>query len=114
MQGLGSVASRRLWDGGAAPHQGPHAFGSFGSSVLLGKAGIGKLSGDVIVGPYSSDETYSPELNPMEPVWKTARKMTTQNQFYETTEKRDAALRTTFTKFQRRPVLIAAHVARFQ
>lgn len=57
---------------------------------------------------------YSPELNPMEPVWKTTRKMTTHNRFYETTHERDAALRTTFTKFQRRPALIAAHVARFR
>ncbi len=57
---------------------------------------------------------YSPELNPMEPVWKVTRKMTTHNRFYETTTERDAALRTTFTTFQRRPALIAAHVARFQ
>ena len=57
---------------------------------------------------------YSPELNPMEPVWKTTRKMTTHNRFYETTLERDIALRTSSTKFQRRPSLIAAHVARFQ
>ena len=57
---------------------------------------------------------YSPELNPMEPVWKTTRKMTTHNRFYETTHERDTALRTTFTRFQRRPALIAAHVARFR
>jgi transposase len=57
---------------------------------------------------------YSPELNPMEPVWKTTRKMTTHNRFYSTTLERDQALRATFTKFQRRPSLIAAHVARFR
>jgi transposase len=57
---------------------------------------------------------YSPELNPMEPVWKTTRKMTTHNRFYATTCERNAALRATFRKFQRRPYLIAAHVARFQ
>ena len=57
---------------------------------------------------------YSPEFNPMEPVWKTTRKMTTHNRFYETTRQRDSALRATFTKFQRRPSLIAAHVARYR
>lgn len=57
---------------------------------------------------------YSPEFNPMEPVWKTTRKMTTHNRFYETTLERDTALRATFTRFQRQPVLIAAHVVRFQ
>ena len=57
---------------------------------------------------------YSPEFNPMEPVWKTTRKMTTHNRFYETTLERDTALRATFSKFQRQPALIAAHVARFQ
>ncbi len=57
---------------------------------------------------------YSPELNPIEPVWKTTRKMTTHNKFHATTAERDSALRRTFTKFQQRPALIAAHVARFQ
>ena len=57
---------------------------------------------------------YSPELNPIEPVWKVTRKMTTHNRFYATTTERDAALRKTFTTFQRRPVLISAHVARLQ
>jgi transposase len=57
---------------------------------------------------------YSPEFNPMEPVWKTTRKLTTHNKFHATTQQRDGALRRTFTKFQRRPALIAAHVARFQ
>lgn len=57
---------------------------------------------------------YSPEFNPMEPVWKTTRKLTTHDRFYASTNERDAALRKTFTKFQRRPQLIVAHVARFQ
>lgn len=57
---------------------------------------------------------YSPEFNPIEPVWKTTRKMTTHNRFYRTTQERDAALRTTFGKFRRRPALIAAHVARYR
>ena len=57
---------------------------------------------------------YSPELNPMEPVWKVTRKMATHNRFYPSTDVRDAALRATFGGFQRRPALIAAHVARFQ
>ena len=55
---------------------------------------------------------YSPELNPMEPVWKVTRKMTTHNRFYATTTERDTALRKTFATFQRRPALISAHVAR--
>jgi transposase len=54
---------------------------------------------------------YSPEFNPMEPVWKTTRKMTTHNRFYEETQQRDAALRATFHTFQIRPALIEAHVA---
>lgn len=57
---------------------------------------------------------YSPELNPIEPVWKTTRKLTTHNRFYRTTQERDAALRTTFAKFRQRPGLIAAHVARLR
>jgi len=57
---------------------------------------------------------YSPEFNPMEPVWKTTRKMTTHNRFYPTTAARDAALRKTFRTFQRRPQLVAAHVARMR
>ena len=55
---------------------------------------------------------YSPEFNPMEPVWKVTRKMTTHNRFYATTTERDTALRKTFATFQRRPALISAHVAR--
>ena len=57
---------------------------------------------------------YSPEFNPMEPVWKVTRKMTTHNRFYATTHERDRALRKTFRAFQRRPALIAAHVGRMQ
>ena len=29
---------------------------------------------------------YSPEFNPMEPVWKVTRKMTTHNRFYRTVQ----------------------------
>jgi transposase len=54
---------------------------------------------------------YSPEFNPMEPVWKTTRKRTTHNRFYSTTTERDLALRTTFRSFQQCPELIDAHVA---
>lgn len=57
---------------------------------------------------------YSPEFNPMEPVWKETRKRTTHNRFYATIDERDDALRSTFTRFQRNPNLIAAHVRRFQ
>ena len=57
---------------------------------------------------------YSPEFNPMEPVWKTTRKLTTHNRFYRTTQERDAALRQTFRVFRKRPALIAAHVARYR
>lgn len=57
---------------------------------------------------------YSPEFNPMEPVWKVTRKMTTHNRFYATTDERDAALRTTFAIFQRKPAVISAHVERFR
>jgi transposase len=54
---------------------------------------------------------YSPEFNPMEPVWKTTRKLTTHNRFYATTDERDTALRGTFGKFRQQPTLIDAHVA---
>lgn len=57
---------------------------------------------------------YSPEFNPMEPVWKATRKLTTHNRFYRTTHERDAALRKTFGKFRQRPALIEAHVARYR
>lgn len=57
---------------------------------------------------------YSPEFNPMEPVWKKTRRMTTHNRFYSSVCERDAALRTTFRTFQRTPSLIQSNVRRFQ
>ena len=57
---------------------------------------------------------YSPEFNPMEPVWKFTRKMTTHNRFYNTVPERDGALRKTFGLIQRKPRLVEAHVARFR
>ena len=57
---------------------------------------------------------YSPEFNPTEGVWKATRRWTTHNRFYATRQDRDAALRSTFKRFQRSPHLIAAHVARFR
>lgn len=57
---------------------------------------------------------YSPEFNPVEGIWKTTRRRTTHNRFYATTAERDAALRATFKTFQRRPQLIANHLARFK
>ncbi len=57
---------------------------------------------------------YSPEFNPVEPIWKTTRKLTTHNRFYRTIEERDTALRKTFARFRRTPALIAAHVERFK
>jgi transposase len=56
---------------------------------------------------------YSPELNPIEGVWKTTKKRTTHNRFYRTTEERDAALCATFATFQAQPSLIANHLTRF-
>lgn len=56
---------------------------------------------------------YSPELNPIEGVWKVTKKRTTHNRFYRTTDERDDALRSTFGTFQARPELIANHLARF-
>ena len=56
---------------------------------------------------------YSPEFNPIEGVWKQAKKRTTRNVFYRTTDERDAALRATFEHFQSCPPLIAPQVARF-
>ena len=57
---------------------------------------------------------YSPELNPMEPIWKLTRKRTTHNRFYSSTEERDRALRKTFSHFQKQPHLIDPHVARYR
>jgi transposase len=57
---------------------------------------------------------YSPAFMAMEGVWKTTRKLTTHNAFFVTPDQRDAKLTATFNAFQRRPTLIAAHVARFR
>jgi transposase len=56
---------------------------------------------------------YSPELNPIEGVWKETKKRTTHNRFFRTTEERDAALISTFAEFDAQPSLIAGQVARF-
>lgn len=57
---------------------------------------------------------YSPELNAIEGVWKTTRKNTTHNRYFDSPEQRDAALIGTFVKFQRDPRLVDAHVQRFR
>jgi transposase len=57
---------------------------------------------------------YSPEFNAIEGVWKTTKRCTTHNRFYPTPAERDAALAATFTRFRRRPDLIAGQVERFQ
>jgi transposase len=56
---------------------------------------------------------YSPEYNPIEGVWKVAKKRTTHNRFFRTTIERDNALTATFEEFNTCPALTAAHVARF-
>jgi transposase len=56
---------------------------------------------------------YSPEFNPQEGVWKATRRHATHNRFYSTIAERDAALRKTFSRFQRCPNLISNHVRRF-
>ena len=56
---------------------------------------------------------YSPELNPIEGVWKTTKRTTTHNRFFRTTTDRDAALTATFEGFNAKPASIAGHVARF-
>lgn len=56
---------------------------------------------------------YSPEFNPIEGVWKEAKKQTTHNRFFHTTEERDAALTATFARFNSHPALIAGQVRRF-
>lgn len=58
--------------------------------------------------------SYSPEFNPMEPIWKVTRKRTTHNRFYSTPQERDGALRKTFGAFQKQPGLIEPHVIRFR
>ena len=57
---------------------------------------------------------YSPEFMPVEGIWKQTRKLTTHNKFYADVDERNAALRRTFGKFQRRPELIAPQLARYQ
>jgi transposase len=56
---------------------------------------------------------YSPEFNGIEGVWKTTKRATTHNRFFETVEARDAALTATFERFIKQPRLIAGHVRRF-
>lgn len=56
---------------------------------------------------------YSPEFMPMEGVWKKTRALTTHNRFYPSVAARDAALRQTFTRFQRKPSLVAPQVQRY-
>lgn len=56
---------------------------------------------------------YSPEFNPIEGVWKEAKKQTTHNRFFHTTDERDAALIATFKRFNSQPAMIAGQVARF-
>ena len=56
---------------------------------------------------------YSPELNPIEGVWKQTKKTTTHNRFYRTVEERDDALTATFESFKAKPNIVAGHVARF-
>ena len=57
---------------------------------------------------------YSPELNPVEGVWKITRKTTTHNRFFNTTAERDAALRKTFIRFQQNPGILLNQIKRFQ
>jgi transposase len=56
---------------------------------------------------------YSPELNPMEPVWKKTRLTTTHNRYFETPAERDHALNRTFSRFARNPSELATIVRRF-
>jgi DDE superfamily endonuclease len=57
---------------------------------------------------------YSPELNPIEGVWKTTRREAVHNRFFLATAERDASLRRTFVAFKRHPRLIDGHLARFR
>jgi transposase len=57
---------------------------------------------------------YSPELNAIEGVWKVTRRTTTHNRYFDSPERRDAALVGTFVKFQRNPRLLDAQVQRFR
>ncbi|MBN2344289.1 MAG: IS630 family transposase [Deltaproteobacteria bacterium] len=56
---------------------------------------------------------YSPEFNPIEGVWKEAKKQTTHNRFFHTTEERDAALTETFERFDAHPYMVAGQIERF-
>jgi putative transposase len=56
---------------------------------------------------------YSPNLNPIEGGWKEAKKRTTHNRFFRTTQERDAALRRTFRRFAADPRILAGQVARY-
>lgn len=57
---------------------------------------------------------YSPEFMPVEGIWKKTRKLTTHNTFYSTVDERNAALRKTFTGFQRKPRTLEGLVTRFR
>ena len=56
---------------------------------------------------------YSPEFNPIEGVWKEAKKQTTHNRFFHTTDERDAALTETFERFDSYPHMVAGQIERF-
>ena len=55
----------------------------------------------------------SPNLNPIEGVWKETKECTTHNRFFKTTDERDTALRQTFVRFDTTPEMLAGQVARF-
>jgi hypothetical protein len=57
---------------------------------------------------------YSPDLNAIEGVWKTTRKLATHNRYYLTTADRDNSLRATFARFVAQPELIDGQVRRFR
>lgn len=57
---------------------------------------------------------YSPELNAIEGVWKTTRRSTTHNRYFDTPAERDLALVNTFVTFQRKPSLVDGHLRRFR
>lgn len=56
---------------------------------------------------------YSPEFNPIEGVWKEAKKQTTHNRFFHTTDERDAALTETFERFDSYPNMVAGQIRRY-
>lgn len=57
---------------------------------------------------------YSPEFNPVEGCWKATRREATHNRYYASVEERDAALRSTFHRFETQPSLVAGQVRRFR